>query len=120
TKILVDKEERLIGFGIAMPSLSEAFYKSRGRLFPTGWYHVLKALRNPKVLDLYLVAVRPEYQSRGVLALVMNELHRSAKEAGVEYAETNLELEDNIKVQSIWKDYPKRQHKRSRAYLKEI
>jgi len=120
TKILVDKDERLIGFGIAMPSLSEAFYRSRGRLFPTGWYHVLKALNNPKVLDLYLVAVRPEYQSRGVLALVMNELQRSAMEAGVEYAETNLELEDNIKVQSIWKDYPKRQHKRTRAYKKEI
>jgi GNAT superfamily N-acetyltransferase len=120
TKILVDDQERLIGFGISMPSLSKAFYRSRGRLFPTGWYYVLQALKHPQVLDLYLVSVRPDYQSRGVLAIVMNALQRSALEAGVEYAETNLELEDNVKVQSIWKDYPKRQHKRNRVYKKEL
>jgi len=120
TKILVDEEEHLIGFGISMPSLSEAFYKSRGRLFPFGWYYILQALKHPKVLDLYLVSVKPEYQARGVLAIVMNAFQRSALEAGVEYAETNLELEDNVKVQSIWKDYPKRQHKRNRAYIKEL
>jgi ribosomal protein S18 acetylase RimI-like enzyme len=120
TKILVDDQERLVGFGISMPSLSEAFYRSHGRLFPLGWYRVLQALKHPRVLDLYLVSVKPEYQARGVLAIVMNALQRSALEAGVEYAETNLELEDNVKVQSIWKDYPKRQHKRNRVYLKEI
>jgi hypothetical protein len=120
TKILVDEEEHLIGFGISMPSLSEAFYKSRGRLFPFGWYYILQALKHPKVLDLYLVSVKPEYQARGVLAIIMNAFQRSALEAGVEYAETNLELEDNVKVQSIWKDYPKRQHKRNRAYIKEL
>lgn len=120
TKILVDEQEHLVGFGISMPSLSKAFCRSRGRLFPTGWYHVLRALKHPKVLDLYLVSVRPDYQSRGVLAIVMNALQRSAMEAGVEYAETNLELEDNIKVQSIWKDYPKRQHKRNRVYKKDL
>lgn len=103
-----------------MPSLSEAFYKSRGRLFPFGWYYILNALKHPKVLDLYLVSVKPEYQARGVLAIIMNAFQRSALEAGVEYAETNLELEDNVKVQSIWKDYPKRQHKRNRAYIKEL
>jgi len=119
-KILVDEEEHLIGFGISMPSLSEAFYKSRGRLFPFGWYYILNALKHPKMLDLYLVSVKPEYQARGVLAIVMNAFQRSALEAGVEYAETNLELEDNVKVQSIWKDYPKRQHKRNRAYIKEL
>jgi len=120
TKILVDDQEHLVGFGISMPSLSKAFCRSHGRLFPTGWYHVLHALQHPRVLDLYLVSVRPDYQSRGVLAIVMNALQRSAMEAGIEYAETNLELEDNIKVQSIWKDYPKRQHKRNRVYKKDL
>ncbi len=120
TKILVDNNEQLIGFGISMPSLSNAFIKSRGRLFPFGWLYVLRALKHPQIVDLYLVAVKPEYQARGVLAIVMNEMQRSALEAGVEYAETNLELEDNIKVQSIWKDYPKRQHKRNRVYKKDI
>ena len=120
TKILVDNNDQLIGFGISMPSLSKAFIKSRGRLIPFGWLYLLQALKHPKIVDLYLVAVKPEYQSRGVLAIVMNEMQRSALEAGVEYAETNLELEDNIKVQSIWKDYPKRQHKRNRVYKKDI
>lgn len=120
TKILVDSEEKLIGFGISMPSLSVAFNKSRGRIFPLGWLYLLQALRHPKIIDLYLVAVKPEYQARGVLAIVMNALQRSALEAGVEFAETNLELEDNIKVQSIWKDYPKRQHKRNRVYKKDV
>ncbi len=120
TKILVDTHDQLIGFGISMPSLSKAFIKSRGRLFPFGWFYVLQALKHPKIADLYLVAVKPEYQARGVLAILMNEMQRSALEAGIEYAETNLELEDNIKVQSIWKDYPKRQHKRNRVYKKDI
>jgi len=120
TKILVDSSDQLIGFGISMPSLSKAFNKSRGRILPFGWLYLLQALKHPKIVDLYLVAVKPEYQARGVLAIVMNAMQRSALEAGVEYAETNLELEDNIKVQSIWKDYPKRQHKRNRVYKKDI
>lgn len=120
TKILVDEKEQLIGFGITMPSMSEAFYRSRGRIFPFGWYHILKALRHPKVLDMYLVAVKPEYQARGVVAILMNAIQQSAIEAGIEYAETNLELETNVEVQGIWKDYPKRQHKRRRAYIKDL
>ncbi len=120
TKILVDEKEQLVGFGITMPSLSEAFYKSKGRILPFGWYHILKALRHPKVLDMYLVAVRPEYQARGVVAILMNAIQQSAIEAGIEYAETNLELETNVEVQGIWKDYPKRQHKRRRAYIKDL
>lgn len=120
TKILVDEKEQLIGFGITMPSMSEAFYRSKGRIFPFGWYHILKALRHPKVLDMYLVAVKPEYQARGVVAILMNAIQQSAIEAGIEYAETNLELETNVEVQGIWKDYPKRQHKRRRAYIKDL
>lgn len=120
TKILVDEKEQLIGFGITMPSMSEAFYRSKGRIFPFGWYYILKALRHPKVLDMYLVAVKPEYQARGVVAILMNAIQQSAIEAGIEYAETNLELETNVEVQGIWKDYPKRQHKRRRAYIKDL
>ncbi len=120
TKVIVDAEERLVGFGISMPSLSRAVQKARGRLFPLGWYHILRALKRPRTLDMYLVAVRPEYQARGVIALLMGAINASAIEAGIEDAETNVELETNIEVQGLWKDYEKRQHKRRRAFYKAL
>jgi len=120
TKVLVDESEKLVGFGISMPSLSEAVRKAGGRLFPLGWAYLLQAMRKPKVIDMYLVAVRRDLQARGAIALIMNALNASAIEAGVEYAETNVELETNVQVQGIWKDYDKEQHKRRRAYIKTL
>jgi len=120
TKIMIDEHDKLVGFGIAMPSLSDALIKSRGRLFPLGWWHLLSALKKPSVIDMYLVAVRPEYQSRGVIAILMTDLNKSAMEEGVLYAETNPELESNFAVQQLWKDYERRQHKRRRVYLKKL
>ncbi|GAB1484873.1 hypothetical protein MASR2M78_36910 [Treponema sp.] len=120
TKIILDTEEKLIGFAISMPSLSEALIRCRGRLFPFGWYHLLRALKNPKLIDLYLVAVKEEYQARGVVALLMGALIQSTVDAGVRLAESNPELETNIEVQSLWKGYERHQHKRRRVYLKEL
>jgi len=120
TLVMVDQEEKLVGFGISMPNLSGALRKSRGRLFPFGWVYFLRALRNPTVIDMYLVAVKREYQSRGVIAILMTELNRNAIAAGIEYAESNPELETNIMVQQLWKDYDKVQHKRRRVYLKSL
>jgi hypothetical protein len=120
TKILVDESDKLVGFGISMPSLSEAVRKARGRLFPFGWLYILAALRRPKVIDMYLVAVKREYQARGAIALIMNALSESAIKAGVECAETNPELETNVQVHGIWKDYDKEQHKRRRAFIKML
>lgn len=120
TKILVDQENRLVGFGITMPSLSDALFKCKGRLFPLGWFYILQALKHPRVLDMYLVAVRPEYRARGVIAFLMHSIQEAAMEAGIPLAETNPELEDNVEVQGIWKEYPKRQHKRRRVYLKRL
>jgi hypothetical protein len=118
-KILVDKNEKLIGFGVSMPSLSEAARKAQGRLFPLGWYYFLRALKHPKVIDMYLIAVEPEFQG-GCVALIMNAINESVIKEGVEFAETNVELETNIKVQGLWKDYEKRQHKRRRAFIKKF
>jgi GNAT superfamily N-acetyltransferase len=120
TKILVDADGRLIGFGISMPSLSVAAQRAGGRILPLGWYHFLSALKRPEVIDMYLVAIKPEYQARGVIALIMNALNKSAIEAGVKFSETNVELETNFKVQQIWKDYEKEQHKRRRAFVKKF
>ena len=120
TKIMVDSQERLAGFAITIPSLSDALYKSRGRLFPFGWARLLAALRTPKSLDMMLVAVRKEYLARGAVALLMTALNKSAIENGIKESETNPELETNLAVQGIWKDYPKRQHKRRRVFFKAL
>lgn len=118
TKVMVDADGKLAGFAITVPNLSQALNRCRGRLFPFGWIGLLRALRNPTVIDMLLVAVRKEYVARGVVALLMTALNESAIKAGIKYAETNPELETNLAVQSLWKDFPKRQHKRRRVYLK--
>ena len=118
TKLVVDADERLIAFGITMPSLSVALQKARGHVFPFGWFHLLRALKWPKSIDMYLVAIKPEYQARGVVAFLMTSLSASCIAAGITSAETNAELESNHQVQSLWKDLERRQHKRRRAYKK--
>jgi len=119
TKILLDANGRVAGFVIGMPSLSRAMQKAKGRLFPFGFLHLLAAMRKPKSIDLYLGAVRPDLQGRGVDALLMTEMNRSAIANGITSAESNIELEDNIKVQNHWKYYEARQHKRRRCYVKK-
>lgn len=119
--VVVDADDRLIAVGISMPSMSEALRKSRGRLFPMGWYHLLKALRgHVDVVDLLLVAVRPEYQSKGVNALLFTHLIPNFIAGGYKYAESNLELEGNENVQKQWENFERRQHRRRRAWRREI
>lgn len=119
--LIVDKEKKLIGVGIAMPSMSKALIKCRGRMFPFGWIHLLKALRGQNdVVDLLLVAVKPEYQSKGVNSLLFTDLIPCFIKNGYKYAESNPELELNQKVQSQWGYFETRQHKRRRAYCKSL
>ena len=119
-KIVVDAADNLVCFAICMPSLSRALQKARGSLVPFGWYHLLRALRNPRTVDMYLVAVKPEWVNRGVIAFLMTSLAESCIKAGVETNETNPELETNLEVQSIWKDFDRRQHKRRRVFRKSL
>ena len=120
TKILLDSSNKVAGFVIGMPSLSKALQKSKGRLFPFGFIHILRAIsKKNKQIDLYLGAIRPDLQGRGADALLMTEMCRSAMKNGVVSAETNIELEENVKVQSHWKYFESRQHKRRRCYIKK-
>ncbi len=119
-KFIVDENDKLVGFGLAAPSLARAFQKSKGRMLPFGWAYLLKALKSPKEIELYLVAVHPDYQKAGLAALLMNEITASAIEQGVEYAESSPELEHNRKVQDFWKNYDVRQHKRRRCFVKHL
>lgn len=121
TVILREADDTVVGFGISLPNMSEALQKARGKMFPFGWYYLLKTLMSkPKVVDLYLTGVLPEYQNKGVNALLFNDLIPIYKGLGVEYAETNPELETNSAVQAQWDYFRREHHKTRRAYIKEL
>ncbi len=118
--VVTDKEDEVLGFGLMVPSLAKAVQKSKGRLFPTGLLRIKSALKNHKVLDMYLIAVKPEYIGRGVNALILNAGIKKAMENGIEYAETGPELEENMAVQTQWRDFKTEQHIRRRCLRKDI
>ncbi len=120
--LIEDENEELVAVGISMPSLSVALQKAKGKMLPFGWYHLAKALflRRPKTLDLLLVGVKTEYQSKGVNALLFADLIPVYIQLGFEWAESNPELETNNKVQAQWEYFETVQHKRRRAYKKMI
>lgn len=119
--LIVDGSDRLVGVGIALPSMSKALQKSKGRMLPTGWIHLLNGLKgkNDRV-DLLLVAVHPEYQNKGINALLFQDLIPYFNKYGYKYAESNPELETNSKVQSQWEYFNYRQHRRRRSFYKDI
>jgi hypothetical protein len=119
--LVVDEKKDLIGMGVAMPSLSKALQRAQGRLFPSGFMHLIKALkmRNP-VVDMLLLAVRKDYQNKGANALIFNKGLATLSRAGVKHAESNPELLDNRKMQSQWEEMEHVNHKRRRAYRKEL
>ncbi len=119
--VVVDENDDLVAVGISLPSLSKALQRSRGKMFPTGWYHLWRAIRGKvDVVDLLLVAVKPEYQNKGVNALLFSTLIPAYIANGYKYAESNLELEGNESVQRQWEYFERRQHRRRRAWKRPI
>ena len=120
--VLRAEDNKLIGVGIGIPSMSKALQRSGGKFLPTGWYHLYRALKggSNNILDLLLIGIDPEYQGKGVNALIFNQFVAEASKLGFEYAESNPELEVNSKVQSMWDGLDAKQHKRRRAYIKEL
>lgn len=119
--VIVDKDDKLVGVGISLPSLSKALRASGGKLFPTGWFHLLRALKGHNdVVDLMLVAIEPEYQNKGVNALLFADLLPTYIRNKYKFAESNLELEDNSAVQLQWQYFDRRLHRRRRSYRKPL
>lgn len=118
--VILDENENLVCLGICFPSLAKAVQKSGGRLTPAALVRVLKAIKHPKIIDLGLVAVSPEYMNRGISTAISSELMKMLREDGVEYAETNLNLEDNAAIQNQWKRFKAVQHKRRRSFVKRL
>lgn len=119
--VVVDSEDQLVGVGISLPSLSKALQRGKGRLLPLGWWHLLQALKwKNDVVDLMLIAIKPEYQSKGVNALLFSDLIPTYVKNGYKWAESNLELEDNASVQLQWQYFDRRLHRRRRAFRKPL
>ena len=115
-----DEQENLVAFGVSAPSMADALKKSNGRLFPFGFIGVLKALRVNDTLDLFLIAVAPEYQNRAVNAILLNHVLKGCHKMGIKRAETGPQLEANHKVQSQWNFFKTEQHKRRRCFVKKL
>ena len=117
-----NEQGELIALGITIPSLSEALQKCNGEIFPFGWWHLLKTMfwKKPDTLDMLLIGVRPDYQSKGINALLFCDLFQTYKKMGFKYAETNANLETNAKVQAMWSPFEKEQHKKRWVFGKEI
>ena len=120
--IVVDKDDNLIGFGVLLPSLAKAFQKARGFMFPFGWWHLLKALKwnDTQTSEMLLVAVKPEYQGKGAVALIFDYIIPVHYQLGYKWSESNPELESNVKMQTQWDYFERENHKRRRAYVKKI
>ena len=116
-------DHKLIGVGITLPSLTRALQKCRkGRLFPLGWIHILRALKRHKtnIVDLLLVGILPEYRPKGANALLFYDLIPRYQKYGFEWGETHVEMETNEKVQGQWQYLERECHKRRRCYKKNI
>ena len=119
-KFIVDKEDKLIAFSIVMPSFSKALQKANGKLFPFGVYHLLQAKKKSKDVIFYLIGVHPEYQNRGVTAIIFNEYYKTFKAKGIENCIRTPELEENTAIRQIWKHFDPVIHKRRRTYRKDL
>lgn len=117
---IVDKDYNLVAFAITMPSYSKALQKSKGRLLPFGWWHFMNAGRKNDRANFYLIGVHPEYQKRGITAIIFKEIWNTFRKKGVKYLETNPELEENKNIQLLWQDYNPVNHKRRRTYSLDI
>ena len=120
--VVVNEHDEVVGVGVGMPDISNALRKCKGRLFPFGWYHVLKALKSKtyEAFDLLIIAVRPDYQDRGLNAVIIADQHPYFVKYGIKRVETTAIMETNSKNLSHWEAFPRKYHKRRRAYIKPI
>ena len=118
--IVVDENDDVVALGIAMPSFTKALQKAKGRLFPLGWYYMLRALKKNNLIDLYLMAVHPDYQNKGVNSIMFADLMPNAAKNGYKFAESNPELETNTRMSSQWGSFEYVNHKKRRVYIKQI
>lgn len=119
-KFVEDKDKNLVAFSIVMPSFSEALKKANGKLFPFGFIHLLKARKTSKDVVFYLIGIHPEYQNKGVTAIIFEEYYNTFKENSIVNCFRTPELADNHAIHNIWKHFNPVVHKRRKTYRKEL
>lgn len=118
--IVLDADEQVVGFGVALPSLAKAMQKAKGSLFPFGWLHMLKALKHNDTIDLLLIAIDEKYKNKGVNAMIFHKFAQGITKNGIKFIESTRELEDNTSVQNLWRYLEHDLTKRARTYIKQI
>lgn len=118
--VILDENERPVCFGICFPSIAKSVHACKGKLFPFGFIKVLREIKHPKVVDLGLVGVIDEYKNSGVVGCIITNVMKMLDEGGIEYCETNLNLEDNTQILALWKYFDSRVHKKREAYKMDI
>ncbi len=119
-KFVMDENDEMIAFAIVMPSFSKALQKMNGRLFPFGFLHILQAKKHSKDASFYLIGVHPDYQNKGVHAVIFNEYYHTFKEKGIEMCYRTPELEDNEAIKKIWKHFDPEVYKRRKTFRKDL
>ncbi|MFD1061897.1 GTP cyclohydrolase [Winogradskyella litorisediminis] len=119
-KFVIDENENLVAFAIVMPRFAEALQKAKGKLFPFGVFHILKAKKHSKDVIFYLIGVHPDYQNKGVHAVVFNEMYETFTKKGIEMCYRTPELEDNEAIHKIWKHFDPVVYKRRKTFRKDL
>ncbi len=119
-KFVLDEHDKLIAFSIVMPSFSRALQKAKGKLFPTGIFHLLNAKKNSKEVIFYLIGVHPDYQNKGVTAIIFNECYETFTAKGIKDCIRTPELADNMAIRQLWKNFDPEIYKRRSTYRKEL
>lgn len=119
-KFVVDEHNKLVAFAIVMPSFSEALQKSKGKLFPFGIFHLLRARKHAKDVTFYLIGVHPDYQNKGVHAIIFDQYTKTFTPLGIENCIRTPELEDNLAINKLWENFNPVTHKRRRTYRKDV
>jgi len=117
---ILDENDRVIALGFIIPGITNAVRKSKGHLTPRGIFNILRVVKNPKTVDFGIIGVLPEYQAKGVNAVLLTKLMEFMQQPGIEYGETNLNLTTNHAILSQWKYFDQFQNKRRRSYVKKI
>lgn len=118
--VILDKNDNIVGFGLALPAIGKAVQKSGGRLTLPTIFKLLKVIRKPEVIDLALIGVIPEYRNKGIATSIISEMVKMLSKGEVLYAETNLNLETNTNIRNNWKVFESVQHKKRRSFVKKI
>lgn len=119
-KFVVDKHNKLVAFSIVMPSFSKALQKANGKLFPFGFLHLLKAKKHSKDIISYLIGVQPQFQNKGITAIIYDDYHRIFEEKGIENFINTPMLVSNSKIHNIWQQFNPITHKRRRTYKLDL